>query len=179
MLGDVPVDAGGFGEEVLVVADEEHGAGTFGKGVFEAEDAGEIHVVGGFVHDDEVGAADDAEGEEEFAGFAGAGLRAFEEAGGARAKAADGGHDATAFGVGEFFDLVEEAGCVGSGDFLGNVDEFVGGDLDFGEDVADEGGFAEAVGSGEGYAVGAADGEGGGGEGARNAGRFGRVKNKG
>ena len=159
VAGEVPGGGGDFLEETFVVADEEEGAGAFGEGVFEAEDTREIEVVGGLVHHDEVGAAHDAEGEEELAHFAGAGEGAFEQAGGTGAEAADGDHDAAELGVGQAFHGVEEGAGVVGGDFLGDGDELLGRQGKVGEEVADEGAFAEAVGAGERDAAGAAEGE--------------------
>ena len=81
--GESPAMGGEAFEEAFVVADEEHGAGAVVESVLEASDAGEVEVVGRLVQDDEVRSSGDAEGEEQLADFAGAGLLAFEEPSGA------------------------------------------------------------------------------------------------
>ena len=95
--GEAPVAVGQSLEEAEVMADQEQAAGAVGEGLFQAFDAGQVHMVGGFVHDDEVRAAGDAAGQEDFADFAGTGLVALQQALGTGTEAADNGHDAAEF----------------------------------------------------------------------------------
>ena len=60
------------GEEALVVRDEKERAGSLGERVLQALYAGEVKVVRGLVHDDEVRALLDSAREEYLADFAGA-----------------------------------------------------------------------------------------------------------
>ena len=71
-------------QEARVVRNEEQRAGGFGERRLQAFDRGEVEVVRGLVHHDEVGAARDAAREEDLADLAGARRRGGEEAGGAR-----------------------------------------------------------------------------------------------
>ena len=156
----MPAFAGEAGEEAFVVADEKQCAGGGRQGVLQAQEAGEVEVVRRFVHHDEVGTAGDAEGEEEFADFAGGGLGGFEEAAGTRAEPGVAAHDVAEDRFGQALGVGQDAHGFGGGDFLRDVDEVLGRHVEVRKDGAQEGGLSGAVGAGQGDALGGRDVEG-------------------
>ena len=75
----MPVDRGQRPKEAEVVADKQEAAGAVRERLLETGDAGQIHMIGGLVHDDEMGLLGNPLGQNDLADLPRAGFVALDE----------------------------------------------------------------------------------------------------